>query len=92
MNKCRKIVPGSVLGIICPSGHPKTIEPVNKFCKLLAEHGYRYKLGKSVTAVEGYLAGSDTLRAQDLMEMFEDDTVDAILCFKKPYLTFKCYK
>ena len=100
MNKCRKIVPGSVLGIICPSGHPKTIEPVNKFCKLLAEHGYRYKLGKSVTAVEGYLAGSDTLRAQDLMEMFEDDTVDAILCFKGgygaqrilPYLDFERIK
>ena len=100
MNKCRKIVPGSVLGIICPSGHPKTIEPVNKFCKLLDEHGYRYKLGKSVTAVEGYLAGSDTLRAQDLMEMFEDDTVDAILCFKGgygaqrilPYLDFERIK
>ena len=100
MNKCRKIVPGSVLGIICPSGHPSTIEQVNKFCNLLTEHGYRYKLGKSVTAVEGYLAGSDELRAQDLMDMFEDNSVDAILCFKGgygaqrmlPYLDFEKIK
>ena len=100
MNKCRKIVPGSVLGIICPSGRPSTIEQVNKFCNLLTEHGYRYKLGKSVTAVEGYLAGSDALRAEDLMDMFEDNSVDAILCFKGgygaqrmlPYLDFEKIK
>ena len=100
MNKCRKIVQGSVLGIICPSGHPSTIEQVNKFCNLLTEHGYRYKLGKSVTAVEGYLAGSDALRAEDLMDMFEDNSVDAILCFKGgygaqrmlPYLDFEKIK
>ena len=36
MNKCRKIVQGSVLGIICPSGHPSTIEQVNKFCNLFS--------------------------------------------------------
>lgn len=85
MNKVRKIVPGSVLGIICPSGHPASIDEVNKFCNLLKEHGYNYKLGKSVTAVEGYLAGSDTLRANDLIEMFKDDAVDAILCYKGGY-------
>lgn len=85
MNKCRKIKAGSVLGIICPSGHPRTIDEVNKFCDLLESHGYKYKLGKSVTAVEGYLAGSDALRAEDLMAMFKDDTVDAVLCYKGGY-------
>lgn len=85
MNKCRKIEPGSVLGIICPSGHPATINLVEKFCDLLVSHGYKYKLGASVTAQEGYLAGSDELRANDLMTMFKDDTVDAILCFKGGY-------
>ncbi len=85
MNKCRKIKAGSVLGIICPSGHPRTIDEVMKFCDLLESHGYKYKLGKSVTAVEGYLAGSDSLRAEDLMDMFKDDTVDAVLCYKGGY-------
>ena len=79
MNKVRKIVAGSVLGIICPSGHPKSLDEVNKFCNLLTEYGYKYKLGKSVTAVEGYLAGSDTLRAKDLMDMFLDDDVTVLL-------------
>ena len=85
MNKCRKIVPGSVLGLICPSGHPSTQEEVYKFLNLLEEHGYRYKIGKSVFAVEGYLAGSDKLRAEDVMSMFKDDEVDAILCYKGGY-------
>ena len=35
MNKVKKIVPGSVLGIICPSGHPRTLDEVEKFCNLL---------------------------------------------------------
>ena len=85
MNKCRKIVPGSVLGLICPSGHPSTQEEVYKFLNLLEEHGYKYKIGKSVFAVEGYLAGSDELRAEDVMSMFKDDEVDAILCYKGGY-------
>ena len=85
MNKVRKIVPGSVLGIICPSGHPRTLDEVYKFCDLLESHGYKYKLGKSVTAVEGYLAGSDTLRAEDLTDMFKDNSIDAILCYKGGY-------
>ena len=61
---------------------------------------YKYKLGKSVTAVEGYLAGSDTLRAKDLMDMFLDDEVDGILCYKGgygaqrmlPYIDFEVLK
>ena len=85
MNKCRKIVPGSVLGLICPSGHPSTQEEVYKFLNLLEEHGYKYKIGNSVFAVEGYLAGSDKLRAEDVMSMFKDDEVDAILCYKGGY-------
>ncbi len=100
MNKVKKIVPGSVLGIICPSGHPRTLDEVEKFCNILTEYGYNYKLGKSVAAVEGYLAGSDTLRAKDLMDMFQDENVDAILCYKGgygaqrmlPYLNFEVLK
>lgn len=85
MKKCRKIVPGSVLGLICPSGHPASQEEVEKFVKLLKEHGFDCLVGESVYAVEGYLAGSDTLRAKDLMNMFKNDSVDAILCYKGGY-------
>ena len=43
MNKVRKIVVGSVLGIICPSGHPKALDEVNKV--------FKNKYDKSVTDV-----------------------------------------
>lgn len=85
MNKCRKIKVGSTLGLICPAGYAKTKEEVEKHIKLLNDHGFKCKLGKSLFAKEGYLAGSDTLRANDLMEMFKDDEVDGILCYKGGY-------
>lgn len=47
--------------------------------------GFRTKLTPSATAVDGYLAGSDEMRANDLNAMFLDDEVDAILCLRGGY-------
>ena len=85
MNKCQKIEVGSTLGIICPAGYVRTKEEIDNFVKLLTDFGFNVKLGKSVFAKEGYLAGSDSLRANDVMDMFEDDEVAGILCYKGGY-------
>lgn len=87
LNKLRKITKGAVIGIIAPAGFVKTTQEIDKFVCLLEEHGYNCKLGKSLYAQKGYLAGDDALRASDLMMMFEDSTVDAILCYKGGYGT-----
>ncbi len=83
--KCRKITYGSTLGIICPSSKITATKTLDAFLAFLTIKGFKYKLGKSVFAKEGYLAGSDTLRAADLNAFFKDDEVDAILCFKGGY-------
>lgn len=85
MQQLRKIVKGSTLGLICPSSHPKTKEEVDNFISLLNKHGYQVKCGKSMYETKGYLAGSDELRAKDIMDMFIDDEVAGILCYKGGY-------
>jgi len=83
--KCRKITIGSTLGIMCPSSRQTNEKQVELFLKYLSNSGFKYKLGQSMYAKCGYLAGSDTLRAEDFNHFIQDDEIDAILCFKGGY-------
>lgn len=83
--KVRKINVGSTLGIMCPSSKFNEPSKLELFLKYLTKKGFKYKLGKSMTASYGYLAGSDELRADDLNNFFKDETIDAILCFRGGY-------
>ena len=78
----KRIKKNSLLGLICPAGRNKDLERSQEFIDILKSHGFRVKEGKSLYARDGYLAGSDELRAKDIMDMFLDDDVDAILCYK----------
>lgn len=49
------------------------------------ELGYQVAVGKSVSAHDGYLAGSDELRAADINAAFADDQVKAIICLRGGY-------
>lgn len=80
INKVRKVPAGATLGIVCPSFYTSAVERVTRFLSLLEKHGFKYKLGKSTRSQAGYLAGPDEVRRDDLMEMFLDDEVDAIIC------------
>lgn len=51
----------------------------------LIGQGYYPRLGLSVAAHDGYLAGPDLIRARDMREMFEDDRIGAIFCTRGGY-------
>ena len=85
MNKLFLVKKGATIGLVCPAFHPRTNEEVNEFLAMLTKRGYKYKLGKTMMLKEGYLAGSDEERAQDLMDMFLDSKIDAIFCYKGGY-------
>lgn len=85
MNKLFLVKKGATIGLVCPAFHPRTNEEVNEFLTMLTKRGYKYKLGKTMMLKEGYLAGSDDERAQDLMDMFLDPKIDAIFCYKGGY-------
>ena len=83
--KCKTIQKGSCFGIMCPSSRCKEPKTVERFLNYLTSLGFKYKVGKTVSASYGYLAGTDELKASDFNTFMKDDEVDAILCFRGGY-------
>lgn len=53
--------------------------------KALAEFGYTPVYGKNAFKADRFMAGSDAMRASDLMNAFTDPCIDAILCIRGGY-------
>lgn len=86
MIKARKLKFGDTIGIIAPAS-PTTEERVKKAHDKLIELGFKVKMGKSPYERYGYLSGTDTIRANDINEMFKDKEVDGIICIRGGYGT-----
>jgi len=92
----RRLQKGSVLGIVAPASIVKG-NRLEQAKAVLKKQGFRFKIGKYITHKFGYFAGTDQERAEDLMEMFADGEVDAILVAQGgwgcsrilPYLNFE---
>lgn len=67
------------IGLVSPGRWP---EPawIDKTRVFLAEHHYQLEVHAQNYLKEGRLAGSDAARAEAVMDMFADSTIDAILC------------
>ena len=83
----RKLSPGDTLGIIAPASAPPDPKAVDRAVDLLKKLGFRIKLAPNVHKRHGFLAGTDRERASDLMRMFMDKKVDAVLCVRGGYGT-----
>lgn len=75
---------GSCIGIVAPATACADFDYTSGI-ELLHQWGYKTKLSKTLKTNEGYLAGSDKLRASELNNFFADNEVDAILCFGGGY-------
>lgn len=75
---------GDTIGIISPASPVKT-DYLKKGVNYLKSLGFNIKEGKHVYDKWGHLAGNDEDRAQDVMDMFLDDSVDMILCTRGGY-------
>lgn len=76
---------GGVVGVPAPASPYHNRSQVERGVRLLESFGYRVKLAEHISAREHYLAGSAELRAHDLMEMFADPGVDAVICLQGGY-------
>src|SRR5436190_2202673 len=76
---------GDTIGIIAPASAPPDPEAIDRSIKVLKRLGFETKLGSNVRKRRGFLAGSDHERASDLMKMFKDRRVNAILCVRGGY-------
>lgn len=78
---------GDTLGIIAPASAPPDPKAVDRAMDVLKRLGFRIKLAPNVHKRHGFLAGTDRERASDLMRMFTDKKVDAVLCVRGGYGT-----
>lgn len=83
--KPQRLCLGDTVGIIAPASAPPDPKAVDRAADALEQFGFRPKLAKNVRARNGFLAGSDRERAGDIMQMFTDKKVRAIICLRGGY-------
>jgi muramoyltetrapeptide carboxypeptidase len=71
--------------MVAPSAAPNEPERIRFAIDTIESLGFKVKPGAHLYDREGYLAGSDAARADDLNAMFADDGVDAIWCVRGGY-------
>lgn len=86
MIKPRKLQKGDTVGVIAPAGTPQP-EKLEKGLIFLSQLGLNIKLGNHVLSKQGYLAGTDEERVEDLHSMFRDEEISAIFCARGGYGT-----
>jgi muramoyltetrapeptide carboxypeptidase len=75
---------GDTIGIISPSSPPNP-ENLERSLKFLEGLGLKWKFGKHARKINGYLAGTDAERLEDLHAMIKDPEVKGIICSSGGY-------
>jgi muramoyltetrapeptide carboxypeptidase len=83
--KPRRLREGITVGVVAPSSPAAENELVRYAIELVESFGFKARPGKHLFARNQYLAGTDAQRAEDLNAMFEDSSVDAIMCIAGGY-------
>ena len=78
---------GDLISIVSPASAPREPSKIHKAIRYFESLGYRVTISKNVFDVNGYLAGTDEERAEDLNEAFADKNVKAIICSRGGYGT-----
>lgn len=73
---------GGTIGLIAPAGVLRSRDQLDDAVQAIEGLGFRTKVGRHVLSRHGFLAGTDTQRARDVMTMVTDTEVDAILAVR----------
>jgi muramoyltetrapeptide carboxypeptidase len=87
MVKPPRLRTNSLIGLVAPASGPPDTSHLERGRRSLERLGFRVRLGRHLLNSHGYLAGPDEVRAEDLNEMFADETVEAIFCIRGGYGT-----
>ena len=77
---------GDMIGIIAPAS-PVTAEEIQPAISIIKQQGYNVLEGDHLYDTQGYLAGADEDRLNDLHEMFRNQNIKAVLCARGGYGT-----
>lgn len=84
MLKLKHLSKDSTIGIVAPAS-PSESNFIDEKILAFRNLGFNIKKGKHIYKTTGYLAGSDIERAEDLMDMFADSSIDGIISFRGGY-------
>jgi muramoyltetrapeptide carboxypeptidase len=79
MVQLKRLSKEAKIGVIAPA-FPPNQKLLRMGIDYLLARGNKVELGKSLTANFGYLAGNDSLRTNDVNDMFANDEIEAIFC------------
>ena len=80
----RKLKAGARIGIVNPA-YWLEADRLQRSVGVFEAQGYELVMGKSTGLRENKCAGSPIQRAEDIMAMFEDSSIDAIICARGGY-------
>lgn len=87
IQKPKTLKKGDTIGLIAPSSPVSHHDLVEESITKLTEFGYKVVVGESCYGTYGYLSGEDSIRANDVNQMFANPQIDAILCIRGGYGT-----
>lgn len=82
--KPRRLKKGDTVAIIAPSSGADD-KQFEKAVQNMTDLGFKTKLGKYATAINGFLAGTDSQRVEDIHWAFGDKAIDAVWCVRGGY-------
>ena len=82
--KPQKLNFGDTVGLVSPAGFLSE-KGLDESIENMETLGFKVKIGNHVLERNGYLAGTDQQRADDINNMFEDETVKALVCTRGGY-------
>lgn len=83
--KPKKLLKGDLIGIISPASSPDDLTKINSGVEYLERLGYKVVVGKNVGKTNGYLAGTNAERIEDLHSMFSNKEVKAVFTVRGGY-------
>ena len=86
--KPQTLRPGDTIGIAAPAS-PFDQQAFDRGIGVLESMGYRVKIPENLFMKRGYLAGSDSDRASQLMKLFENESVRAVFCARGGFGSMK---
>ncbi len=82
--KPKRLTAGNTVAVIAPSSGVSE-EEFDKSIKNMTDLGFKTKVGKYTQALNGFLAGTDRERLEDLHWAFSDKEVSAVWCIRGGY-------
>src|SRR5690606_20279827 len=84
----KALAPGDTIAIVAPAG-PMAPEEIERGAAALETLGFQVRRPKDPGREHRFFAGDDKLRAEELMDAFADNEVDAIFAARGGYGTMR---